>query len=175
MSVLALQSGEQGPFAQAIAGVDIALWDLFARRAKTPLWRMLGGSSGRMRAYASGINPDGCVAAAEAAMRRGHRAFKLKIGFGAERDRGNLRELRWLIGDHVLAVDVNQGWSIAEAREQAPPLEQFGLAWLEEHVAPRTGRRANGAACQSKSRFCSPVGRTSPAPRPLQPCLPKAC
>jgi D-galactarolactone cycloisomerase len=132
MSVLALQSGEQGPFAQAIAGVDIALWDLFARRAKTPLWRMLGGSSGRMRAYASGINPDGCVAAAEAAMRRGHRAFKLKIGFGAERDRGNLRELRWLIGDHVLAVDVNQGWSIAEAREQAPPLEQFGLAWLEE-------------------------------------------
>jgi D-galactarolactone cycloisomerase len=56
----------------------------------------------------------------------------LKIGFGAERDRGNLRELRWLIGDHVLAVDVNQGWSIAEAREQAPSLEQFGLAWLEE-------------------------------------------
>jgi D-galactarolactone cycloisomerase len=130
-SVLALQSGEQGPFAQAIAGVDIVLWDLFARRAKTPLWRMLGGSSGRMRAYASGINPDGCVAV-EAAMRRGHRAFKLKIGFGAERDRGNLRELRWLIGDHVLAVDVNQGWSLAEAREQAPSLEQFGLAWLEE-------------------------------------------
>jgi D-galactarolactone cycloisomerase len=76
-SVLALQSGEQGPFAQAIAGVDIVLWDLFARRAKTPLWRMLGGSSGRMRAYASGINPDGCVAV-EAAMRRGHRAFKLR-------------------------------------------------------------------------------------------------
>jgi L-alanine-DL-glutamate epimerase-like enolase superfamily enzyme len=131
-SVLALQCGEQGPFAQAIAGVDIALWDLFARRAGTALWRMLGGSSGRMRAYASGINPDGCVAVAEAAIRRGHRAFKLKIGFGAERDRGNLKELRRLIGDHVLAVDVNQGWSIGQALEQAPPLEQFALAWLEE-------------------------------------------
>src|SRR5258707_588256 len=34
-SVLALQSGEPGPFAQSIAGIDIALWDLFARREKT--------------------------------------------------------------------------------------------------------------------------------------------
>ena len=40
-SVLALQSGESGPFAQSISGIDIALWDLFAKRAKTPLWRML--------------------------------------------------------------------------------------------------------------------------------------
>jgi D-galactarolactone cycloisomerase len=131
-SVEALQCGEQGTFAQAIAGVDIAVWDLFARREKSPLWRMLGGASSRMRVYASGINPDGCVATVEAAMRRGHRAFKLKIGFGAERDRGNLSELRRLVGDRSLAVDVNQGWSIAQAREQAPPLEQFGLLWLEE-------------------------------------------
>ena len=44
----------------------------------------------------------------------------------------NVANMMLMIGDHVLAVDVNQGWSIAEAREQAPPLEQFGLAWLEE-------------------------------------------
>jgi L-alanine-DL-glutamate epimerase-like enolase superfamily enzyme len=30
------------------------------------------------------------------------------------------------------SLSVSKGWSIAEAREQAPPLEQFGLAWLEE-------------------------------------------
>jgi len=131
-SVLALQCGEQGPFAQVIAGVDIAVWDLFARRARTPLWRMLGGNSGRMRVYASGINPDGCVAAVEAAMCRGHRAFKLKIGFGARRDRGNLKELQRLIGERSLAVDVNQGWSLGEALVQAPALEEFGLIWLEE-------------------------------------------
>jgi D-galactarolactone cycloisomerase len=127
-SVMALQSGEQGPFAQGIAGVDIALWDLFARRAKQPLWKLLGGTSPRMRAYASGINPDDCVATAEAAMRRGHRAFKLKIGFGQERDRENLRNLRKAIGDLKLAVDVNQG----QALDEAPKLEEFGLMWLEE-------------------------------------------
>jgi D-galactarolactone cycloisomerase len=131
-SVLALQSGEQGPFAQAIAGIDTAVWDVFARRAGTPLWRLLGGPSPRMRVYASGINPDGSVAMAEAAMQRGHRAFKLKIGFGAERDRDNLRALRRLVGEGMLAADVNQGWSIAQALEQAPPLQEFALAWLEE-------------------------------------------
>jgi D-galactarolactone cycloisomerase len=131
-SVLALQSGEAGPFAQTIAGIDIALWDLFAKRANTPLWRMLGGTSPRMRVYASGINPTGSVEQAEAAMRRGHRAFKLKIGFDPEKDRANLRDLRRLVGDAFLAVDVNQGWEIEQALQLAPALEAFNLAWLEE-------------------------------------------
>jgi D-galactarolactone cycloisomerase len=131
-AVLALQSGEAGPFAQAIAGVDIALWDLFARRDKTPLWRILGGTSPRMRVYASGLNPTGCVAVAEAAIRRGHRAFKLKIGFDPEHDCSNLRDLRKLAGEGFLAADVNQGWSIEQALAQAPPLEAYNLAWLEE-------------------------------------------
>jgi L-alanine-DL-glutamate epimerase-like enolase superfamily enzyme len=131
-SVLALQSGEPGPFAQSIAGIDIALWDLFAKRANAPLWRMLGGTSGRMRVYASGINPAGSVEQAEAAMRRGHRGFKLKIGFDPGKDRGNLRDLRKLAGDCFLAADVNQGWGIEQALQLAPPLQQFSLAWLEE-------------------------------------------
>jgi D-galactarolactone cycloisomerase len=131
-SVLALQSGEPGPFAQTIAGVDIALWDLFAKRAKTPLWRVLGGTTGRMRVYASGLNPAGCVAQAEAAMRRGHRGLKVKIGFDAGKDRGNLRDLRKLAGDGFLAADVNQGWGIERALQLAPALEEFNLAWLEE-------------------------------------------
>jgi L-alanine-DL-glutamate epimerase-like enolase superfamily enzyme len=131
-SVLALQSGEPGSFSQTIAGIDIALWDLFAKRANAPLWRMLGGTSPRMRVYASGVNPSASVEQAEASMKRGHRAFKLKIGFDPAKDRANLRELRRLAGDGFLAVDVNQGWSIEQALQLAPPLEQYDLAWLEE-------------------------------------------
>jgi L-alanine-DL-glutamate epimerase-like enolase superfamily enzyme len=48
-AVLAIQSGEPGPIAQTIAGVDLALWDLCARRAGQPLWRYLGGQSGQVR------------------------------------------------------------------------------------------------------------------------------
>jgi L-alanine-DL-glutamate epimerase-like enolase superfamily enzyme len=131
-SVVALQSGEAGPFAQSIAAIDIALWDLFARRAKAPLWRVLGGKTGRMRVYASGLNPAGSAKQAEAAMRHGHRAFKLKIGFDPDGDRANLRALRRLAGEGFLAVDVNQGWRIEQALQLAPRLEEFNLAWLEE-------------------------------------------
>ena len=66
--VLALQAGEPGPFSQAIAGIDIALWDLAARRAGQPLWRLLGGEGNRrVPAYASGIGPDGAAAQARRA------------------------------------------------------------------------------------------------------------
>ncbi|MEI7494947.1 MAG: mandelate racemase/muconate lactonizing enzyme family protein, partial [Betaproteobacteria bacterium] len=42
--ILALQTGELGPLAQVIAGVDLALWDLCARRANLPLYKLLGGT-----------------------------------------------------------------------------------------------------------------------------------
>jgi L-alanine-DL-glutamate epimerase-like enolase superfamily enzyme len=132
-AVLALQSGEHGPLAQAIAGVDIALWDLAARRAGEPLWRLLGGQSPQVPVYASGINPDAPEKVAVARRAEGYRAFKLKVGFGAERDCANLRTLRDTLGSEVaLMVDANQGWTLEQALEMAPRLEEFGLQWLEE-------------------------------------------
>jgi len=133
-AVLALQSGEAGPFAQAIAGIDLALWDLHAKRNKTPLWKMLGGSGGRIKVYASGINPTGSRQTAEAAMRRGHRAMKLKIGFEPSSDRANLAALRELTGNGLLAADANQGWSVERAIELASTLTEYNLAWLEEPI-----------------------------------------
>jgi L-alanine-DL-glutamate epimerase-like enolase superfamily enzyme len=133
-SVLALQSGEPGPFAQAIAGIDLALWDLHARRRKIALWQLLGGSRDKVKVYASGINPTGSRQMAEAALGRGHRALKLKIGFDAAVDRANLAALRALVGAGMLAADVNQGWSFEQALRLAPGLAEFNLAWLEEPI-----------------------------------------
>ena len=133
-SVVALQSGEPGPFAQAIAGIDLAVWDLHARRRQLPLWKLLGGNGSRIRVYASGINPTGSRQMAESALSRGHRALKLKIGFDLAADRANLASLRRLIGDGMLAADANQAWSLQQALEVAPQLGEFGLAWLEEPI-----------------------------------------
>jgi D-galactarolactone cycloisomerase len=132
--VLALQCGEPGPFAQAIAGIDLAIWDLHARRRKTALWKLLGGARQRIKVYASGINPTGSRQMAEAALARGHRALKLKIGFEPAGDRANLASLRNLVGNGMLAADSNQGWSIDQALEIAPGLAEFNLAWLEEPI-----------------------------------------
>jgi D-galactarolactone cycloisomerase len=133
-SVLALQSGEPGPFAQAIAGIDLAVWDLHARRRKTALWKLLGGAGNSIKVYASGINPTGSRQMADAALKRGHRALKLKIGFEPAADRANLAALREAVGNGMLAADVNQGWSVEQALEAAPRLAGFNLAWLEEPI-----------------------------------------
>lgn len=131
--VLALQCAEPGPFAQAIAGIDIAAWDLVARRAGQPLWQVLGGRHGRIAVYASGLNPTAPEALAARCQQAGHRAFKLKVGFGAARDQANLAHLRERLGDDAtLMVDANQSWTLDEARRQLPLLAPFGLAWLEE-------------------------------------------
>ena len=131
-SVLTLQSGESGPFAQAIAGIDIALWDLAAKRAGQPLWRMLGGTSPQVKVYASGINPSEPERTVEAAQVKGHCAFKLKIGFDEARDRENVMNLRRMLGAAMLAVDANQAWSLETALRCAPTLFEAGVTWLEE-------------------------------------------
>jgi L-alanine-DL-glutamate epimerase-like enolase superfamily enzyme len=139
--VVMLQGGEPGPLAQAIAGVDIALWDLAARKAGEPLWRyvpdrLLGeapGGDGAMPVYASGINPDQPEVIARAKQAEGYTAFKLKIGFDAKRDLANLRTLREALGrEAMLMVDVNQGWDLETALSLAHKLDEFRVAWLEE-------------------------------------------
>ncbi len=132
-AVLAIQSGERGPFAQAIAGVDTAAWDVVARKTGQPLWRLLGGSSPSIRVYASGLNPTAPEVLAQCKQGEGYRAFKLKIGFGIERDIANLDALRKTLGASAeLMVDANQAWTLDQALELAPLLERFKLAWLEE-------------------------------------------
>jgi L-alanine-DL-glutamate epimerase-like enolase superfamily enzyme len=131
--VLAIQSAEYGPIAQAIAGVDIAAWDLAARRAELPLWRALGGQSPQMRAYASGINPTAPEKTVDTEQAKGHRAFKLKVGFGRDLDLRNIAAVRKAAGVAAhFAIDANQAWSLPTAIDIAPALTPFGLAWLEE-------------------------------------------
>jgi L-alanine-DL-glutamate epimerase-like enolase superfamily enzyme len=133
---LALQAGEPGPIAQVIAGIDIALWDLAARQAGQPLWRLLGGRRDRVPAYASGINPDRAESQAQEAKAAGFRAFKLKIGFGEDIDLANLEALRTSLGpDAAIAVDANQAWDLDQAIAMSQKLGRYSPMWLEEPLA----------------------------------------
>ncbi len=138
-AVLAIQSGEPGPIAQCISGIDIALWDLSSRRAGKPLWRMLGGTDPSIAVYASGLNPDAPEALAAQRRDEGYDAFKLKVGFGVERDRANLAALRATLGPRArLMVDANQAWDPTTAAEMARALASFDLQWLEEPLRADT-------------------------------------
>lgn len=148
--ILGIQSGEVGPLAQCLAGIDIAMWDLAARRQARPLWRLLrewGGCQpsapgeappAPLPVYASGINPDAPEKLARAARDEGHRAFKLKLGFGRERDLRNVAAVRAEIGDAPFMVDSNQAWDLEESLFMADALAGFGLEWLEEPMPADT-------------------------------------
>lgn len=129
---IALQCGEPGPFAQVAGAIDQALWDMAARRAGVPLWRLLGGTVPRVRVYASGLGPDGVVDMALARRDDGFRAFKLKVGFGP-RDLANLRDLRTALGEEAtLMTDANQAWTPEDARDRIAELAPFRPLWIEE-------------------------------------------
>jgi len=138
LRILAIQTGEPGPLAQALAGADTAIWDMLARRAQRPLWQLLGGQS-TISVYTSGINPDQPERVAEAKAREGYTAFKLKVGFGDQRDEDNVRTLRRTMGqDATLMVDANQAWVPAQAAQMAGRLAAHGVAWLEEPLPADT-------------------------------------
>ena len=76
--------GRGGLAALAISAVDIALWDMKARRCATPLWRLLGGHDPRVPCYAGGIDLDlpldALLRQTDDNLARGFRAIKMKVG-----------------------------------------------------------------------------------------------
>ncbi len=131
--VLCLQCDEPGPFAQCTAGIDIALWDLFARRASEPLYRYLGGTNNRVGVYASGLSPTSDAEVALAKAEVGYRAFKLKVGFDETVDTAALAGLRRALGDDArLFVDANQAWDADTAIHMSRMLAAFRPEWMEE-------------------------------------------
>ena len=151
LEVLVLQTGEAGPVAAAIAGIDIALWDLAARRQGTALYRYLGGARAEsVPVYATGINPDQPERFAAARYSEGHRAFKLKIGFDKALDLNNLAALRATLGDSAaLMADANQALTLESAIDISRAAAPLNLQWLEEPLrvdAPAADWRALAAA-----------------------------
>ena len=135
--VLERQWGAPGPVSQAIAAIDVALWDVLGKLTGQSIVRLLGGREGmEVPVYGSGLGPGDPAPLVERLRAAGVRAFKLKVGFGTERDARNLARMRELIGDDaVLWADANQAWSPSAARAALPMLEDHGVELLEEPLA----------------------------------------
>ena len=109
----------------ALATVDIALWDILAKHAGVPLYRLLGGARDRIRAYGSGINMhlDGepLLDQMRGFLDRGYRAVKMKVGRdNPEEDVERVGAVRQLVGPEVLLMlDANQKWTAGEAIRRA--------------------------------------------------------
>lgn len=137
----AFKGGNRGAINDAIGVIDVALWDVKAKANGEPLWKTLGASTRRVKAYASGI--DLCLGDDELARfyremaARGVSAGKLKVGLDREMDLRRLGIMREALATSgktpVLLIDSNEYWSPKQAIRNIQLLEQhFEITWAEE-------------------------------------------
>src|SRR5947208_6572752 len=135
-----LPRGERTQIMAAIAGIDIALWDLKGKAAGLPVWRLLGGENGPLFTYATGgyYRPGATNASYGEELARfldlGYRAVKLKTGAGGVvADAARVAAVRQALGpEPLLLLDMNAPYDLAECIDFAKRVEPLDIFWLEE-------------------------------------------
>lgn len=134
--------GRGGIAVFALSAVDVALWDLKAKLAGEPLWRLLGGYDSRVEAYGGGIDLhlslDELLAQTQTFLDAGLNAVKIKVGRPSlAEDCERVAAVRELLGpDRKLMVDANMKWGIDEALRAVRAFEPFDVYWVEEPIVP---------------------------------------
>ena len=137
------ESRRRGVIMEAIAGVDIAIWDVKAQALGVPLYHALGAARSSIRGYASGGWAPGEEAEAELGgyAGKGFTAVKMRVvgrdGFSIENCVRRVRAARRGIGPKVeLMIDAHGSLEVATAIRLARELEEYDIAWFEEPVTP---------------------------------------
>lgn len=131
--------GRSGVATQALAAIDVALWDLKAKRAGLPLAKLLGAHRDSVRTYnTSGgflnASLEEVRDRATRSLEEGIGGIKIKVGLpDSAEDLRRVAGVREHIGADVpLMVDANQQWDRATALRMGRRLEEFDLVWIEE-------------------------------------------
>ena len=123
---------------QALAGLEMALWDIMGQANNLPVHQLLGGKfhdSSSCFAFLQGNTPDKLAADATLWKERGFEVFYVKVGLGRERDLACVAAVRDAIGDGPkLRVDANQAWSVGEAFIMLQALAPFDIDFAEQPV-----------------------------------------
>ncbi|MEC9347383.1 MAG: enolase C-terminal domain-like protein [Pseudomonadota bacterium] len=133
-------AGLDGLAGWAVAGIDMAVWDLHAKAMEEPLYRVLGGAAGPIPAYNSnGLGLIGADAAAVEALElaQGFGGVKVRLGYETvEEDVAVLEAVREAVPEDVAVMcDYNQCLSRAGAKERIAAIDEMGLAWIEEPLS----------------------------------------
>jgi L-alanine-DL-glutamate epimerase-like enolase superfamily enzyme len=123
----------------ALAGIDLALWDIKGKALGMPLWRLLGGSRREVPAYASGgyyeegRSPLAVIDEMAAYVDQGYTAVKMKCG-GADlaTDIERIAGVRKVIGEAWLMLDANGAYSLTQAETAIKEFQPFDPYWFEE-------------------------------------------
>ncbi|MFC7397333.1 mandelate racemase/muconate lactonizing enzyme family protein [Chelatococcus sp. GCM10030263] len=131
---------ERPQFMAAMAGIDIALWDIKGKTANLPVFRLLGGTRTDVFTYAvGGFYSEGepmlaCAGELADFVARGFRAVKLKTGaLGLAGEVERVRAVREAIGpDILLMLDLNAPFGVEDCIEFSRAVAPYDIFWLEE-------------------------------------------
>ena len=130
--------GMKGLLGVALGGLDMALWDAWARARGEPLARALGAELRPLRAYHSvGLyDAESVVAIADETLAAGYAGLKIKAGFPTfAEDLAAVRAAKRALGNGTaLMIDYNQSLTLPEAMARCKALDDEGLEWIEEPV-----------------------------------------
>ena len=136
------RTGTIGPglFNFALAGLDLALWDIKGKAAGLPVATLLGGHRDRVPTYASGQlgrerNLEYLAEVSAKLVDKGFRQMKTQMGAepSADAEVARIRTVREAIGPDIdLMCDVNQLWDVNRAIAIGQRVEEYNLFWLED-------------------------------------------
>lgn len=123
----------------AKAAVDIALYDLFGKHFKIPLYKLFGGSRKEIESdiTVSVNSPEEMAEDAVAYVKEGYKTLKTKVGVDSVLDIERIKAIRAAIGPDIkIRLDANQGWSAKEAVRTIKKLEDLdlGIELVEQPV-----------------------------------------
>ena len=132
LEIYFLHIGQERVFEHILAGIDTALWDLALRSAGCSFAEHMGLPP-HAQCYASSINPEDLEARFREHAGYGQMAFKLKLGFGDDRDIAFVeRACRHCPHGARIMIDSNQIWQPDHAARMLKRLEGFNLCFAEE-------------------------------------------
>lgn len=135
------KSSHGGATFGGVGTLDTALWDIKAKAAGEPLWRLLGAGDRYVHGYASGLDAaltdDQLASLYERFAQRRFTAAKLKGGRSVAADLRRFGIVSDLLsaggGAPALMLDANESWNLKQAVRYVSALEeQLDLAWVEE-------------------------------------------
>src|SRR5579885_655069 len=135
--------GRRGLTARAISAIDIGLWDIRAKVANLPLYKLLGGFRDRVPTYiAGGYYEEGkglkeLAREMEENVEMGAKAIKMKVGaVSIAEDVERVKTVRAAVGPNVkVMVDANCAYRYYQAIQLAKRIEEYDIFWFEEPVA----------------------------------------
>jgi o-succinylbenzoate synthase len=121
----------------AKAAIDMAIFDIIGKKAKKPVFTLLGGYRNKVLTdiTLSIKTPRQMAKDAVKAVKKGFKALKVKVGISPQKDVERVKKIREVVGSEIaIRIDANQGWKARQAINILKKLEPYDVEFVEQPI-----------------------------------------